>query len=131
MEISKQSIIEAHERIKAYVHRTPVLTSESINTIAGCNVYFKAENLQKVGAFKARGAMNAALQIPEAQRSKGVATHSSGNHAQAIARAGKILGIPAYIVMPNNAPQIKKMVLKVMAGKFLNANQLYRHVRQH
>lgn len=106
--ISKQDIEQAHERIGAYVYRTPVLTSQSIDEIAGCSIYFKCENLQKVGAFKARGAMNAALQIPEAQRTKGIATHSSGNHAQAIARAGKILGIPAYIVMPNNAPQIKK-----------------------
>lgn len=117
MDITKQTIIEAHERIKPYVHRTPVLTSESINAIAGCSIYFKAENLQKIGAFKARGAMNAALQIPEAQRSKGIATHSSGNHAQAIARAGKILGVPAYIVMPNNAPQIKKDGVKGYGGQ--------------
>lgn len=117
MEISKQSIIEAHERIKAYVHRTPVLTSESINTISGCSIFFKCENLQKVGAFKARGAMNAALQIPESDRSKGIATHSSGNHAQAIARAGKILCVPAYIVMPNNAPQIKKDGVKGYGGQ--------------
>jgi len=117
VEISKQSIIEAHERINAYVHRTPVLTSESINTISGCSIFFKCENLQKVGAFKARGAMNAALQIPESDRSKGIATHSSGNHAQAIARAGKILGIPAYIVMPSNAPQIKKDGVKGYGGQ--------------
>lgn len=117
MQITRQSITEAHERIKPYVHRTPVLTSESINTIAGCNIYFKAENFQKVGAFKARGAMNAALQIPESDRSKGIATHSSGNHAQAIARAGKILGIPAYIVMPSNAPQIKKDGVKGYGGQ--------------
>ena len=115
--ITKQDIEQAHERIKPYVHRTPVLTSESINAIAGCSIYFKAENLQKVGAFKARGAMNAALQIPDTQRSKGIATHSSGNHAQAIARAGKILGIPAYIVMPNNAPQIKKDGVKGYGGQ--------------
>lgn len=115
--ISRQDIEQAHERIKPYVHRTPVLTSESINEIAGCSVYFKCENLQKVGAFKARGAMNAALQIPAAQRSKGIATHSSGNHAQAIARAGKILGIPAYIVMPSNAPQIKKAGVKGYGGQ--------------
>lgn len=106
--ISKQDIEQAHERIKPYVHRTPVLTAQSVNQIAGCSIYFKCENMQKIGAFKARGAMNAALQIPEEQRTKGIATHSSGNHAQAIARAGKILNIPAYIVMPNNAPQIKK-----------------------
>lgn len=115
--ITHHDIEQAHERIKPYVHRTPVLTSESINVITGCNIYFKCENLQKVGAFKARGAMNAALQVPEAPRSKGIATHSSGNHAQAIARAGKILGIPAYIVMPNNAPQIKKEGVKGYGGQ--------------
>ncbi len=114
--ITKQDIELAHERIRPYVHRTPVLTSESINAIAGCSIFFKCENLQKVGAFKARGAMNAALQIPE-QRSKGIATHSSGNHAQAIARAGKILNIPAYIVMPNNAPHIKKEGVKGYGGQ--------------
>lgn len=115
--ITHHDIEQAHERIKPYVHRTPVLTSESINVITGCNIYFKCENLQKVGAFKARGVMNAALQVPEAPRSKGIATHSSGNHAQAIARAGKILGIPAYIVMPNNAPQIKKEGVKGYGGQ--------------
>lgn len=115
--ITKQDIEQAHERIKPYVHRTPVLTSQSINEITGCSTYFKCENLQNVGAFKARGAMNAALQISAEQRSKGIATHSSGNHAQAIARAGKILGIPAYIVMPSNAPQIKKAGVKGYGGQ--------------
>jgi threonine dehydratase len=115
--ITQQDIEQAHDRIKQYVHRTPVLTSESINAIAGCNIYFKCENFQKIGAFKARGAMNAALQIPTAKRSKGIAAHSSGNHAQAMARAGKILGIPAYIVMPSNAPQIKKEGVKGYGGQ--------------
>lgn len=115
--ITQHDIEQAHERVKQYVHRTPVLTSESINAIAGCSIYFKCENLQNVGAFKARGAMNAALQIPAEQRSKGIATHSSGNHAQAIARAGKILGVPAYIVMPNTAPQIKKDGVKGYGGQ--------------
>lgn len=115
--ITQHDIEQAHDRIKTYVHRTPVLTSQGINEIAGCSLYFKCENLQKVGAFKARGAMNAALQIPEAQRAKGIATHSSGNHAQAIARAGKILNVPAYIVMPSNAPQIKKAGVKGYGGQ--------------
>lgn len=115
--ITKQDIEQAHERIKPYVHRTPVLTSHSINDIAGCSIFFKCENFQNVGAFKARGAMNAALQLPADKRSKGIATHSSGNHAQAIARAGKILGIPAYIVMPNNAPLIKKEGVKGYGGQ--------------
>jgi threonine dehydratase len=115
--ITKLDIEQAHERIKPYVHRTPVLTSQSINDIAGCSIFFKCENLQNVGAFKARGAMNAALQIPAEIRSKGIATHSSGNHAQAIARAAKILEIPAYIVMPNNAPLIKKQGVKGYGGQ--------------
>lgn len=104
----KQTIIEAHERIKTYISHTPVMTSQSVNERAGCNVFFKCENFQKVGAFKARGAMNAALSLSPEQRAKGIATHSSGNHAQAIARAAKILGIKSYIVMPRTAPEIKK-----------------------
>ncbi len=106
--ITKSSIEEAHERIKPYVHHTPVMTSQSIDQIAGCSVFFKCENLQNVGAFKARGAMNAALQLSAEQRKKGIATHSSGNHAQAIARAAQILGIKSYIVMPTTTPLIKK-----------------------
>jgi threonine dehydratase len=117
MMITKESIQAAHERIKPYVHRTPVMTSASINEIAGCNIYFKCENLQNVGAFKARGAMNAALSLTDAERAKGIATHSSGNHAQAIARAAKILNIPAHVVMPRTAPQIKKKGVEGYGGK--------------
>jgi threonine dehydratase len=115
--ITKESISAAHERIKPYVHRTPVMTSESINEIAGCSIFFKCENLQNVGAFKARGAMNAALSLSDAERSKGIATHSSGNHAQAIARAAKILKIQAHVVMPRTAPQIKKKGVEGYGGK--------------
>lgn len=106
--ITKESIKAAHERIEPFIHRTPVMTSASINEIAGCNIYFKCENLQNVGAFKARGAMNAALSLSDEERAKGLATHSSGNHAQALARAAKILKTQAHIVMPRTAPQIKK-----------------------
>ncbi|HEY0743661.1 MAG TPA: pyridoxal-phosphate dependent enzyme [Chryseosolibacter sp.] len=115
--ITKETIQAAHERIKPYVHRTPVMTSESINEIAGCEIYFKCENLQNVGAFKARGAMNAALSLSDADRARGIATHSSGNHAQAIARAAKILNIPAHVVMPRTAPQIKKKGVEGYGGK--------------
>lgn len=115
--ISKKAIEEAHERIKKYVHRTPVMTSKSIDDIAGCSVFFKCENLQNVGAFKARGAMNATLQFSEDQKKKGVATHSSGNHAQAIARAAQILGMKSYIVMPTTTPQIKKNGVKGYGGE--------------
>lgn len=115
--ITKESIEQAHARIKPYVHHTPVMSSAAINEIAGCEIFFKCENLQKIGAFKARGAMNAALQLTPDQRAKGIATHSSGNHAQAIARAAKILGIPSYIVMPRNAPEIKKKGVRGYGGQ--------------
>ena len=82
MNIDRQTIEQAHERIKSYIHQTPVLTSQSIDDEAGCHVFFKCENFQKVGAFKARGAMNAALSLSPEQLNKGLATHSSGNHVQ-------------------------------------------------
>lgn len=106
--VSFQDIEAAHQKIAPYIHHTPVLTSDSINAIAGCELFFKCENFQKVGAFKARGGLNAVFSLPEAQRQKGVVTHSSGNHAQAIALAAKMAGVPAYIVMPRTAPEVKK-----------------------
>ena len=111
--VSHQDIIEAHERISPYIHRTPILTSQSVNEIAGCELHFKCENFQKIGAFKARGGLNAVLSLPDDQRKNGVVTHSSGNHAQAIALAAKMAGVPAYIVMPKTAPEVKK---KAVAG---------------
>ncbi|MDW7738553.1 MAG: pyridoxal-phosphate dependent enzyme [Bacillota bacterium] len=95
-------------RIRPYIHRTPVLTNRTINKICSAEVFFKAENFQKVGAFKARGAVNAVFSLEEEQISKGVATHSSGNHAAALAYAAKCRGIKAYVVMPENAPENKK-----------------------
>lgn len=115
--ISKENIEQAHERIKPYIHRTPVMTSAGVNELAGCSIYFKCENFQKVGAFKARGAMNAALLLSADQLAKGLATHSSGNHAQAVARAAKILGTKAYIVMPRTAPEIKKRGVRGYGGE--------------
>ena len=106
--ITHQVIVEAHNRIKPFIHHTPVMTSTSLDEIAGCMLFFKTENFQKVGAFKSRGAMNAILSLTREQRARGVATHSSGNHAQALARAAKIMGTKAYIVMPRTSPQIKK-----------------------
>lgn len=113
----KQTIIEAHERIKTFISHTPVMTSQSVNDRAGCSVFFKCENFQKVGAFKARGAMNAALSLSPEKLAKGLATHSSGNHAQAIARAAKILGTKSYIVMPRTAPEIKKQGVRGYGGE--------------
>lgn len=114
---SKDDILVAHERIKSYIHHTSVMSSGSIDALAGCRVYFKCENFQKIGAFKARGAMNAVLSLSEEERAKGVATHSSGNHAQALARAAKIMGIRAYIVMPRTAPEIKKKGVRAFGGE--------------
>ncbi|MBX2964808.1 MAG: pyridoxal-phosphate dependent enzyme [Cyclobacteriaceae bacterium] len=114
---SKEEILSAHERIKPYIHRTPVISSAGINEQAGCKIYFKCENFQKIGAFKARGAMNAALSLSKEDLAKGLATHSSGNHAQALARAAKLLGVPAYVVMPSTAPEVKKRGVKGFEGK--------------
>jgi threonine dehydratase len=105
--VELQDVVEASKRIASFVHRTPVLTSESINSIAGCQIYFKCENLQKVGAFKARGACNAVLGLTDSLASSGVCTHSSGNHAQALAYAAQIRNIPCTIVMPHTAPLVK------------------------
>ena len=101
-------IREAAARIAPYAHRTPVLTCEAIDDMVGNQLFFKCENLQKVGAFKFRGACNTVLSLDDAEAARGVATHSSGNHAQAIALAARMRDIPAYIVMPNNSPEVKK-----------------------
>ena len=115
--ITKENIEQAHQRIKPSIHQTPVMTSQGIDERAGCKVFFKCENFQKIGAFKARGAMNAVLALSDAERAKGVATHSSGNHAQALARAAKIMGIKAYIVMPRTAPAVKKRGVEGFGGE--------------
>ena len=106
-------------RIKSFIHHTPILSSSAINEIAGCEIFFKCENFQKVGAFKARGAANAVMKLSDEQKRKGVATHSSGNHAAALARAASVAGIPAYIVMPSNAPEIKKKAVKGYGGEII------------
>lgn len=108
----KEDILAAEKRIHDYVHRTPVFTSNQLNEMLDVNVYFKCENLQKVGAFKMRGASNAVLSLSKSQLKKGVATHSSGNHAQAVALTAKLAKIPAYIVMPQNAPEVKVEAVK-------------------
>lgn len=104
---NKDDIISAYNRISAFIHRTPVFSSDSLNKQFEAKLFFKCENFQKAGSFKSRGAMNAALSIPKSDLSLGLATHSSGNFAQALARATKILNVPAYIVMPKNAPGVK------------------------
>lgn len=111
------NIREAAERIKPYAHRTPVLTSESLNQQVDAHVYLKCENFQKVGAFKFRGACNAVFSLRQEDAAYGVSTHSSGNHAQALALAAKLRGIPAFIVMPDNAPGVKKAAVAGYGGK--------------
>jgi threonine dehydratase len=106
-------IEQAHDRIRPFIHHTPVMTSVSINEIVGAELYFKCENLQKVGAFKFRGACNSVFSLSDEEAKNGVCTHSSGNHAAALALAARMRGVPAYIVMPENAPEIKK---KAVAG---------------
>jgi len=97
----------AHQRIRSYIHRTPVLTSAGINDIAGAEACFKCENFQKAGAFKYRGATHAVVSLTDDAAGKGVATHSSGNHAAALALAAKIRGIRCYVAMPSTAPRVK------------------------
>ena len=113
------AIQDAHERIRPYIHRTPVLTSERLNAACGGSLYFKCENLQKIGAFKARGATNAVFSLDEQSARRGVATHSSGNHAQALARAAKLRGIPAYIVMPSNSAKVKVAAVEGYGGRIV------------
>ena len=117
MSPSLADIRAAAERIRPYAHRTPVLTCQSLDEQVGARVFLKCENLQKVGAFKFRGACNAVYSLTEAQAARGVATHSSGNHAQALALAARLRGIPAYIVMPSNAPQVKKDAVAGYGGR--------------
>jgi threonine dehydratase len=101
-------IQSAHIRIKPYIHHTPVMKSQLLNELFNCELFFKCENFQKVGAFKFRGATNAVLSLTSEEKNKGVVTHSSGNHAAALALAGRMNGVKANIVMPENAPVVKK-----------------------
>lgn len=113
---TKIEVEEAYKRVKPYVHNTPVLKSSYLNELSGTEIFFKCENFQKMGAFKMRGATNAILQLSDTQKKAGVVTHSSGNFAQALSFAAKIFGVNAYIVMPKNAPQVKKDAVKGYGG---------------
>ncbi len=112
-----QDIRIAAERIRPHIHRTPVMTNTSLNEQVGAQVFLKCENLQKVGAFKFRGASNAVFSLTNEEATHGVCTHSSGNHAQALALAARMRNIPAYIVMPSNAPQVKKDAVAGYGGR--------------
>ena len=107
MPLDLTTIREAHERIRAHITRTPVLTSSRLDEASGDSLFFKCENFQKIGAFKARGATNAVFSLDDVTARRGVVTHSSGNHGTALARAAKLRGIPAHIVMPSNSAKVK------------------------
>jgi threonine dehydratase len=116
MALDLDRIRAAHERIRPHIHRTPVLTSARLDEVSGAKLFFKCENLQKIGAFKARGATNAVLSLDDATAKRGVATHSSGNHGTALARAAKLRGIPAHIVMPKNSAKVKVRAVESFAA---------------
>src|SRR5882724_2808426 len=107
MTLDLPTILSAHERIRPHIHRTLVLTSSRLDEASGASLFFKCENFQKIGAFKARGATNAVFALDDAIARRGVATHSSGNHGAAVARAAKLRGVPAQIVMPSNSAKVK------------------------
>src|SRR5256712_3854071 len=107
MSLDLEAISGAHERIRPYIHRTPVLTSSRLDEASGASLFFKCENFQKIGAFKARGATNAVFVLDNATARRGVAADSSGNHGAALARAAKLRGIPAYVIMPSNSAKVK------------------------
>ena len=106
--MTEETLLDCQKRITPFVHKTSVLTSQAINEMLNADVFFKCENFQKMGAFKMRGALNAIMQLSEAQKANGVVTHSSGNFAQAVSLAAKNLGVKAYIVMPSSAPKVKQ-----------------------
>jgi threonine dehydratase len=111
-----EDILQAAGRIRPYVNRTPVINSSTLNRMTGAELFFKCENFQKVGAFKARGATNAVFSLEESQTGHGVATHSSGNHAQALSWAASLRNLPAYIVMPENSSPVKISAVKDYGG---------------
>ncbi|MCH2215929.1 MAG: threonine/serine dehydratase [Flavobacteriales bacterium] len=119
--MTREELLSAHARIKPFIHRTPVISSSLINELVGAKVFFKCENFQKMGAFKMRGAANAVLQLNEAEKSRGVVTHSSGNHAQAIALASRRVGVKATIIMPRNAPEVKKEAVRGYGGNVIES----------
>ena len=110
--MKKEDLLSAHRRIQPYIHRTPVLTCQTLDALSGATLFFKCENFQKMGAFKMRGAANAILQLSEGARQNGVATHSSGNFAQALSLAAKMLGVKAYIVMPSNSRKSGQVAMR-------------------
>lgn len=116
----KENLIACHNRIKPFVHHTPIMESRHIENFLGNDLYFKCENFQRAGSFKIRGAINAILQLTDEQRTKGVVTHSSGNFAQALALAARTVGVKCYIVMPNDAPLVKRNAVLMYGGEIID-----------
>jgi threonine dehydratase len=116
-QLTWQAILDAHARIASRIHRTPVLTSASLDAMTGARLFFKCENLQKTGSFKIRGASNAILSLNEEESARGIVTQSSGNHGAAVACAAGWRGVPAFIVMPKNAPRVKVRAIEAYGGK--------------
>jgi threonine dehydratase len=119
MKVTIESIQGAYERIRPHINRTPVLTSTRLNESSGASLFFKCENFQKAGAFKARGATNAVFSLDDATAKRGVATHSSGNHGAALARAARLHGIAAHIVMPSNSSKVKVSAIEGYGGRII------------
>jgi threonine dehydratase len=124
--IAPEAVLEAAARLAGLAHRTPVVTSQTLDELTGCRVYFKCENLQRVGAFKFRGAYNAISRLSEREKAAGVITHSSGNHAQGMALAAKLLGVRAVVVMPNDAPDNKRAATAGYGAEIVPCEALYR-----
>lgn len=116
-----EDVLAARERLRGRVIETPVLRAPALDDIAGAEIYLKCENLQRIGAFKARGAMNAVLELPEESRRAGVVTYSSGNHGQAVAHAARELGIPAWVAMPTDAPGVKVESVRQLGAEIVFA----------
>ena len=124
--VTIDDIVAARSRIEPFVHRTPIMTSRTLDERIGASVSFKCENLQKVGAFKARGALNAVLALEEASAARGVVTHSSGNHGAALAYAASIRGVPCTVVMPEDAPQVKFDAVAEYGARIVTCRQAER-----
>ncbi len=115
--MTKEDLQVSYDRIRPYIHHTPVLQSRQLSAMLDADVYFKCENFQRSGSFKIRGAVNAILELSETDRQNGVVTHSSGNFAQAVSLSARNIGVPAYIVMPSNAPEVKKAAVQSYGGQ--------------
>lgn len=124
LSVTIADIAAAQQRLAGVAHKTPVLTSRTVDRLVNSQVFFKCENFQRTGAFKFRGAYNALAQLSQEQKLKGVLTYSSGNHAQAIALAGKLLGIPTTIIMPNDAPSVKQVATRGYGAEVLLYNRV-------